>query len=90
MLEVKLMQRPDQSQFIEVRLGSLTRAGLFAVTHVSDMGTAQRTEQAIFAAGGALAEHLEGAYGDNFDVSEVAREAREMWRQIQHDLSKRH
>lgn len=81
-LELQLMQRPDKSLFIKVQLRSDVRPGVIAQVSVDDQGAEDRTGQAVLAAGGALAEYLGRQYGDQLDADEVAREARELYREL--------
>ena len=85
-LEVKLMERPDSTRFLEVRLRSRIKPALLAVTMVNDQGEEGRTGQAVLAAGGALAEYLGQSYGDQFDSTDIATEARELYRELMSDL----
>ena len=81
-LEIKLMERPDASRFLEVRLASLVKPGVIAKVNVDQQGTEARTEQAVLAAGGALAEYLGKNHGDNFNSDDIAKEARELYREL--------
>lgn len=85
-LEIKLMERRDSTRFLEVRLGSIVKPGVIAVTQVNDQGAEDRTGQAVLAAGGALAEYLGQSYGDSFNSHDIAREARELYREIMSDM----
>lgn len=84
-LQIRLMQRPDASRFLEVRLGSIVKPGVIVTTKVEDSGAEDRTCQLVLAAGGALAEHLGQQYGDSFDAGDIAREARELYRELMSD-----
>jgi hypothetical protein len=81
-LEIKLMQNTDKSRFLRVRLSSDLKKGLVAQTDVPYQGTEARTEQAVFAAGGALAEYLGRNYGEQVDFDDVAKQARETFREL--------
>lgn len=81
-LEIKLMQNPDKSRFLRVRLASSLKPGLIAQTDIAYQGTERRTEQAVFAAGGALAEYLGERYGEFIDCDDVAKQARETFREL--------
>lgn len=85
-LEIRLMERRDSTRFLEVRLGSIVRPGVIATTQVEDAGAEDRTGQRVLAAGGALAEHLGRSYGDQFNADDIAREARELYREIMSDF----
>lgn len=85
-LEIKLMERRDATRFLEVRLGSIVRPGVIALTQVNDLGAEDRTGQAVLAAGGALAEYLGQSYGDQFNADDIAREARELYMEIMSDM----
>lgn len=84
-LEIKLMERRDRTRFLEVRLASSIRPGVIATTQVNDQGAEDRTGQAVLAAGGALAEYLGRSYGDSFNAGDIAREARELYRELMSD-----
>ena len=88
-LEIKLMERKDSTRFLEVRLESLNRPGVIALTQVNDQGAEDRTAQAVLAAGGALAEYLGQSYGDQFNMDDIAREARELYRELMSDMRQR-
>lgn len=81
-LEIKLMQNTDNSRFLRVRLAASLKKGLIAQTDVPYQGTEARTEQAVFAAGGALAEYLGEHYGEFIDCGDVAYQARETFREL--------
>jgi hypothetical protein len=81
-LEIRLMQNTDKSRFLRVRLASSLKKGLVAQTDVPYQGTEARTEQAVFAAGGALAEYLGERYGEYVDCDDVAYQARETFREL--------
>lgn len=81
-LEIKLMENKDRSRFLRVRLSSDIKKGLVAQTDVPYQGTEGRTEQAVYAAGGALAEYLGNNYGEQVDFDDVARQARETFREL--------
>lgn len=84
-LEVRLMQRPNASMYIEVRLASNVRPGVMATTQVEHQGSDERTRQAVLAAGGALAEYLGGNYGDSYVASELASDASELYQEMMSD-----
>lgn len=84
-LEVRLMQRPNASMYIEVRLASNVRPGVTATTQVDHQGSDERTCQAVLAAGGALAEYLGANYGDGYNADELARDTRELYREMMTD-----
>ncbi len=88
-LEIKLMERPDASRFLEVRLTSIVKPQVIAKVAVEDQGAEERTRQAVLAAGGALAEHLGKQYGDQFNTGEVAREASELYRELMAEVRQR-
>jgi hypothetical protein len=81
-LEIRLIQNADKSRFLRVRLSSDIKKGLVVQTDVPYQGTERRTEQAVFAAGGALAEYLGERYGENIDCDDVAKQARETFREL--------
>ena len=85
-LEIKLMERKDATRFLEVRLESVLRPGVIALTQVNDQGAEDRTGQAVLAAGGALAEYLGQSYGDQFNQDEIAQDARELYRELMSDM----
>jgi hypothetical protein len=88
-LEIKLMEKPDRSRFLRVRLGSEMRRGVIAQTDVPYQGTEARTTQAVLAAGGALAEYLEQTHGDNFDSGDIARKATELFKELIMEVNQR-
>jgi len=85
-LEIKLMERRDATRFLEVRLESVLKPGVIALTQVNDQGEEGRTSQAVLAAGGALAEYLGQSYGDQFNSDDIAKEARELYRELMSDM----
>lgn len=81
-LELQLFQRPDRSRFVRVRLRSLNKPRVISQVDVADSGSESRTQGMVLAAGGALAEHLGQAYGDQFDSRDVALQAREAYKEM--------
>lgn len=88
-LEIKLMERKDSTRFLEVRLESMNKPGVIALTQVNDQGAEDRTAQAVLTAGGALAEYLGQSYGDQFNMDDIAKEARELYRELMSDMRQR-
>lgn len=86
-LEIQLMERPSGVRFLKVRLRSLNKPQVVAQVNVEDQGAEDRTGRAVLVAGGALAEHLGNEYGDQFDFDEVARSARETYRELMAELA---
>lgn len=81
-LEIKLMENRDRSRFLRVRLESEVKRGVVAQTDVPYQGTEGRTAQAVLAAGGALAEYLEQTHGDSFNGDDIAKQARELFKEL--------
>ena len=86
-LEIKLMERPNASRFLKVRLRSIIKPQIIAEIEVEDQGSESRTEQRVLASAGALTEHLEREYGDNYNADDIALEARELYREMMSEFN---
>lgn len=78
-VELKLMQRPDRTQYFEVWVRSAARPRLQRATIVERNFQA---EARIEVAAGAIAEELCEKYNDTLDPSEVARAARQAFLEL--------